>query len=74
MKKSLLIYLLLLLTLVLSAIPAGPNTITKTLSDGSTLDIRLRGDEHVHWVETTDGYTLIEENGIYYYAQKQGTD
>ena len=72
MKKTLFVFLLFVITFSILAIPAGPNIITRTQSDGSSLDIRLRGDEYVNWAETTDGYTIVEENGFYYYADNQG--
>lgn len=58
---------------ILSAIPAQAirarrGIMTETQADGSTIDIRILGDEHFHVTTTSDGYPLVEEDGIYYYA------
>lgn len=43
------------------AIMANPNPITITQPDGSTLTIRIHGDESFHYTTTLDGY-LIEKD------------
>ncbi len=52
-----------------NAAPAKPGVITVTQSDGSTLKIRVHGDEFFGWTTTVDGYTIASEDGIYYYAE-----
>ncbi len=73
MKK--IIYSLILVIGLMSAIPfeskavpAYPYPITIIQPDGSTLTIRIHGDEFLHW--TTTGNRLIEkgDDGFYYYA------
>lgn len=66
-------YLLLILASILSsptyAIKAYPHPITITQADGSTLTIRLHGDEFNRYRTTLDGYLIIEnEQGFYDYA------
>lgn len=71
MKK----YLFLLFAILLScqvrlfAVPARPLPVTVTQSDGTTLVVRLCGDEFFHWYETSDGIPLVQAgNGDYCYA------
>ncbi|GHV43057.1 hypothetical protein FACS1894180_1040 [Bacteroidia bacterium] len=62
---------LLFFTQNLLAVPAVPHPVDYLLPDGTTITVQLRGDEHVHWAETTDGYTLLRNsNGFFEYAQK----
>ena len=44
------------------AMPAYPKPITVTQPDGTKVTICLRGDEHLNWAETTDGYTLLRDD------------
>ncbi len=74
MKKTLFLFFILCLFSAIIAVPASPYPLTKALPDGSELTIRLMGDEYVHWAQTVDGYTLIEENGFYFYGVKNGED
>lgn len=49
--------------------PPAPYAITVSLPDGQSLDIIAKGDDHFHWTETTDGYTVLKnENGYYEFA------
>ena len=52
----------------LYAVPAYPFPIKYTQPDGSEITIQLKGDERVHWAETSDGYTLLSngKNGWEY--------
>lgn len=54
------------------AIPAYPGVIKMTQADGSTLNVRLIGDERSHIVTTDDGYLLTadEAGTSYYYASR----
>ncbi len=56
----------------LSAVPANPNPVTIKQPDGTKITIRARGDEFYHWLEDTDGYTVVRdtETKFYSYAQK----
>ena len=76
MKKLLLFTLLVIVYLHKSlAAPAYPGILKYTQPDGSEISILLKGDETVHWAETTDGYTLLSngKNGWEYaYTDSKG--
>lgn len=55
------------------AVRAFPGTIAVMQADGTTLSIRLHGDENFHYTTTSDGYLITQKDGIYYYATV-GTD
>lgn len=67
------IALLLLLSvfggLPLCAIPAYPKKIPVRI-DNETVYIRLFGDEYRKHAETLDGYTIIQKDDQWYYAEK----
>lgn len=51
------------------AVTANPRATVYTQPDGSKLTINLRGDEFIHWAETSDGFTIITTSkGTYEYA------
>lgn len=50
---------------------ASNNVIQIKQEDNSILSIVGKGNMNQSWTETTDGYTIIEINGIYEYAKKQ---
>lgn len=50
--------------------PAAPITFTVTQDDGSTINVQQKGDEYRSWIETVDGYTVVEDNGTWFYAQQ----
>lgn len=67
--------ILLICLFVLSAsvsalgVPAKRGWITVTQSDGTSLRIRIYGDEYYHYAESEDGYTLVGNGkGDYCYA------
>ena len=63
----------LLLGVACWAIPADKTPMKVTQSDGSTLTLRLVGDEFFHYNTTADGYTVLRNaGGSYEYAVKQG--
>lgn len=71
MKKFVFIIIFAFICSFISeAVPAYPKPIMVTQSDGSTLEILLHGDEHVHYVTTIDN-VLIKQNahGVYEYAK-----
>ena len=53
---------------IASAVPADPTPRKFTQPNGSVVTIILKGDERIHWAETTDGYTLLpnQKNGWVY--------
>lgn len=51
------------------AVKAYPGLITKTQSDGSVISFYIHGDENFSYVTSSDGYLLIDNNGVFEYAQ-----
>ena len=41
------------------AVPAYPGLVTRIQPDGSTIRVRLFGDESAHWMATEDGRPLV---------------
>lgn len=66
MKKycSILLFLLVCASRV-AAVSAFPKPVTLTQPDGSSVTVIQRGDEHLHWLETTDGITLMRNSKGY---------
>ncbi len=57
-------------TMPVHSVPAFPKDISYTQPDGTTVTLRLRGDEHRHWIETPQGYLLEQaDNGYMMYAK-----
>lgn len=57
--------------LVSEAVRAVPRQVSVTQSDGSTITVRIYGDEKFHYTTTVDGYLIAQRDGIYYYATAQ---
>ena len=73
MRKQLFLLVLSLLCLTARAIPADPTPIQVTQPDGTTLTVKLHGDEFFHFTTTSDGYTVIKNAAGYYtYARLEG--
>ncbi len=71
MRKVLFVLFLGLLFNQGWAAPAYPRPITIKQPDGSVITVVLKGDEHLKWAQTIDGYTVMRNNnGIYEYAIK----
>jgi M6 family metalloprotease-like protein len=69
-KKILYIYLLTLIATSASAVSAFPWPIEFIQPNGSKITVVQRGDERLHWFETTDGITLLQnEAGYLTYAR-----
>ena len=58
---SLLAILLFLTATIAFASPATPNPITVSQPDGSTLSLRMHGDEFLHWYTSLDGKTCYAQ-------------
>ena len=71
MKKTTLLTLSLLLAIAsVWARPALKLPVPYLQPDGTTVTIRLQGDEYHHYITTTDGYTLVRTpQGCYVYAR-----
>lgn len=50
------------------AVPAYKGTITRTMPDGTKIEIRLHGDENFHFTTLTDGTIVKKVDGYFYYA------
>ena len=73
MRKFANLLMFLLMGVVCWAIPADRTPMLVTQSDGTTLTLRLVGDEFFHYNTTADGYTVLRNSvGSYEYAVKQG--
>lgn len=66
MKSTLLIFISLLVSLSVAAVPAKRIKRTITLTDGSKIETVFRGDENVHFFEAEDGSRYQEvSDGLY---------
>lgn len=68
LKKVLLMFLLMLCTTLLWAVPARRTTHLVEQPDGTTLSLTVRGDERFHYLVTVDGVPVVRHEGAYYYA------
>ena len=70
MKRRILFSLLLLLCVKMAmAVPAHPGTRKVQQPDGSSVTLRLVGDEWRHFQTTADGYSVVRnDRGFYVYA------
>ncbi len=66
MKKQILIGLLCAAALTLNAIPAYRGWQTKTQPDGTTLQVRLNGDEYYHFYTNAQG-EVVQKNADGYW-------
>ena len=66
MKRTLTIYAFMMAATMLFAIPAIRKPFTITQSDGTTLTVMLRGDEHFHYYVNMAGQPLVQRpDGMY---------
>ncbi|MCF7832213.1 MAG: M6 family metalloprotease domain-containing protein [Candidatus Marinimicrobia bacterium] len=72
MKKTIILFLLLSVSVSLFSVPASPEPAVITYKDGRSLTVYLRGDESRFWHETKDGLR-VEKNaqGVFEYAMPQ---
>jgi immune inhibitor A len=68
MKKFLLSAFMLFMALAIQAVPARRVWRSFTQSDGTSVQLMLVGDEHMHYFVTKDNKAVVEDNGSYYYA------
>ena len=55
------------------AVPADPRPFVVTQPDGSTLTVRMIGDEFFHCMMTEDGYLVKRSSdGVYYFMDNEG--
>ncbi|GAP71762.1 M6 family metalloprotease [Candidatus Symbiothrix dinenymphae] len=61
--------IMLLLPQQVRAVSAYPHPVEYTQPDGTRVVLTLRGDEHLRWAVSEDGYTLLSDSvGFYEYA------
>lgn len=68
-----ILYVLLAGCLSVKSMPAYPKRIPVNVGDG-VVYIRLFGDEHNKRAETLEGYTVIQKNSEWFYAEKDVED
>lgn len=57
----------------LHAIPAYPGALRISQPDGTSISVRIHGDEHFNWYTTADGYPIVrQQDGFFYYAKPGG--
>lgn len=69
-KRILFLFLALIINCqILLAVKAYPYPVEITQPDGTKITIILKGDEHVKWAQTVDGYSILRNSkGVYEYA------
>jgi len=50
------------------AAPAAPGTTIITQPNGKKFEAKLKGDEHISWMETLDGYSILKVGNEWFYA------
>ena len=45
------------------AVTASPHPVEELQPDGSVIELRMQGDEHAHWAEDADGFTVVRDRG-----------
>lgn len=73
MKRTINILILFFILITINqtaiAVSAYPYLVEITQPDGSKITIILKGDEHVKWAQTTDGYSIMRNSsGFFEYA------
>lgn len=69
-KRTIGLLAFTLLATAALAIPAHPGTQKVEQPDGSSVTLRLVGDEYLHFHTTDDGYSVVkDQRGYYVYAQ-----
>ncbi|MDO9026754.1 MAG: immune inhibitor A, partial [bacterium] len=72
MSKWLVVLALVVLAANAFAIPANPRPRTLTQPDGSKFQAVLKGDEHFHFAEDSEGYSIVQnEKGFWTYAKQE---
>jgi M6 family metalloprotease-like protein len=63
--KFILSFALIFIMQISFAVPANPTPFTFTQPSGDTLTVMLKGDERIHWSESMDEYTLLQNKAGY---------
>ena len=74
MKRASIFFLILTIALRIYSIPATPDPVTIKQSDGSTITVRMHGDEFFNYKTTLDGYLLTSDKSeiLNYAILKEG--
>jgi M6 family metalloprotease-like protein len=52
------------------AVTAYPGTLTVKQPSGATVELKIKGDEYVHWLEDKQGYIVVHQpDGFYRYGR-----
>lgn len=70
-RKIITITLLFLVCLTANAAKASGKPRAMTQPDGTTVMVKLLGDENFHWYQTIDGVLLYPKSGAFYVAEVQ---
>lgn len=71
-KRFLIVLATIVVAVTLKAVPALPVLRKLSQPDGRQISVVLRGDEHVNFYETPDGYIVREsKNGYYCYVYEE---
>ena len=74
-KLSFLLLSLMFCSAMAVAVPAKPGVVKVQQPDGTTVSLRLMGDEYRHYNVTTDGLTIVkDQRGYYVYAALKGDE
>lgn len=65
--------LICIFSLQLSAVPAYPGKTIVVVSNGKSVTITMKGDEHFKYALSEDGYTLINDDNVWKYAEKDNS-
>ena len=52
------------------AVQAHPEPFEVSQPDGTVIVLQIVGDEHAHWHEDLDGFTVVQNQGRYFYAER----
>jgi len=61
---------LLLISVSVWAVPMAPIEVTLSQPDGTQFQARPRGDEYAYWMETIEGYTIVQQDDEWFYATR----
>ncbi|MDR0686895.1 MAG: M6 family metalloprotease domain-containing protein [Dysgonamonadaceae bacterium] len=75
-RLNILLSVLFFMPVLVKAVPARPTLVDLTQPDGRTVQVYIRGDEKIRWLESPDGYSLLygEDNFIVYAVADENGD
>lgn len=69
LRFSFTVILLIFIQLSAGAVVAADKSFSYTQPDGSSIKLRLFGDEHNHYFLTPDSIPVFESEGVFYYGE-----